>query len=126
MEIKDLLPYIIAILSGIGSWIGSYLMATKKSTQELKALEKSNTHEIDKLMKQHEVDITSIKEKHKLDMEIKDKDHQHQLELLEKQSQNTLIQNMMPSMQNFLTEELKNSGAMEKFRQGIKNGLNNS
>ena len=97
MEFEDVLPYIFAIVTGIGSWIGSYIMATKKSKKEFE-------HEIEKL------NIA----------------HKHQLELLEKQNQNLLLQNMMPGLQNVLVEEFKNSGAKEAFRKGVKSGFNKS
>ena len=90
MELKEILPYIVAILSGLSSWVGSYIMATKKSKQELKTLEESNKHEIDKLMKQHEIDLESIKEKHKLEMENKNAEHEHKIEVIELEHRNKL------------------------------------
>ena len=85
-----MLPYIIAFLTGTGSWIGSYLMATKKSKQELKALEESNKHEIEKLMTQHEIDIESLKENHILEMDKENAEHKHKIEIIELEHKNEL------------------------------------
>ena len=92
MEIMDLLPYAMAVLTGIGSWVGSYFMSTKKSKQDLKSLSESNKHEIEKLMKQHEVDINSLKEKHELEMDKANIEHKHKLEIMEKENQNLILQ----------------------------------
>jgi flagellar biosynthesis component FlhA len=92
MEIMDLLPYAMAVFTGIGSWIGSYFMSTKKSKQDLKSLSESNKHEIEKLMKQHEVDINSLKEKHELKMDKVNVEHKHRLEIMEKENQNHILQ----------------------------------
>ena len=107
MEIMDLLPYVMAVLTGIGSWMGSYFMSTKKNKQELKSLSESNKHEIEKLMKQHEVDINSLKEKHKLEMDRANLEHKHKLEIMEKENQNLILQKQQEqkaSEQNMLMQ----------------------
>lgn len=91
MNIKELMPYIIAILSGIGSWIGSYAMATKKAKQDINTLKIQNEHDIEKLMSQHKLDLDALKEKHKLEIETKMKEHEHKLEIIQKEHENELI-----------------------------------
>jgi hypothetical protein len=51
MELKDFITVTLSIITGLGSWVGSYLMATNKSKQELKTLAENNRHDIDMLMK---------------------------------------------------------------------------
>jgi hypothetical protein len=95
MEIKELLPYTFAIVTGIGSWFGSYIMATRKSKREF-------NQEIEKL------NIA----------------HKHQLELMEKQNQNVLLQSLSSELGDVLKEEFAKSGAKDAFRSGVKSGIN--
>jgi len=100
MEFLDLLPYFVAVITGVGSWLGSYFMATKKSKQELKSLEESNKHEIEKLMKRHEVNIESLKEKHLLEMDKRSDEHEKKIEIMGLEHQNELLRK---------SQELENS-----------------
>ena len=110
MEFADLLPY---FATGGVSWLGSYLMATKKSKQELKALEESNKHEIEKLMKQHEIDIEALKEKHIMEMEKGESEHKHKLEIIEKEAMNSAMLELFKNPEKL--GELENNPSIKKF-----------
>jgi hypothetical protein len=125
IEIKDALPYVVAILSGIGSFIAS----TKKAKQELKTLEEKNRHELEKLMKQHEIDIEALKEKHKLEMEKVASDHKNKFEMISLEHKNELskkaqelelsaIQGILENPDKFSKMiDLVNSPKFRKFKQ---------
>ncbi len=91
MEVKELLPYVVAILTGISSWIGSYFMSTKKFKQDMSTLKEQNKYDLERLMNQHKLDLEALKEKHNMEMKLKDKEHGHQLEIMQKQHDNELI-----------------------------------
>jgi tRNA U34 5-carboxymethylaminomethyl modifying enzyme MnmG/GidA len=90
MQLNDYLPYLTSAITGAASWLGAYLMATKKSKLEFMALEESNKHEIAKLMKRHEIDIESLKEKHLLELEKTNTEHKHKIEIMEIEHQNAI------------------------------------
>lgn len=117
MDFKDWLPYIMAIISGVGSWWGSYHMSTKKAKQDLSALKEQTKLDIEKLMNQHKLDLEELKEKHNLQMIAKDKEQKHKLELIQKEHENELIRK---------EKELENTAkysAMSGVFNGFMNGM---
>lgn len=87
MEIQAILPYVVAVLGSLISYLSAKSNTEKALKNEIEKLDKSNQHEIEKLMKQHEVDIDNIKEVHKLELEKMTYQYKHELEKIEKETQ---------------------------------------
>lgn len=110
--IKELLPYVFSIFSGIGS----YIMANRNFKNEVEAIKINNEHEIKKLMEQHKVDIDNLKEKHKLEMDAKERDYQHEKEILELKSKNSINEKNQEMMNSAM------SGVVGGFMKDIIDG----
>lgn len=78
-EIKELMPYIVAIASGVGS----YYAACKSARAEMDKIKENNKHELERLMQQHKVDIDSLEKAHQLELEKMKLTYQHELKMKE-------------------------------------------
>lgn len=87
--IKTLL---IACIPSVIAGVGTYLVARKNASSQIKIAKEQNKHDLDKLMEQHKVDIDSLKEKYRLESEVKDKEHARKLEIMEKEYEYKLRQ----------------------------------
>lgn len=94
---KELLPYLVTLLSTITAGLLSYFGAIRKTKNELIALKESNRFEIEKLMNQHKLDLEALERKHEMEVEKINLDHEHKLELLRKESENAMGASMLGS-----------------------------
>ena len=139
MKLSQILPYVVAIITGFCSWLGSYIMTSKKLKQEMRSLMLSNQHEIEKLMSQHKLDLESLEAKHKLDIDLLNREHQHKLELMEKEHENDMIRKekelegtakygaikdiMGGAVSEMLTSALRAPDIQTEITQRVKEGL---
>lgn|GEM_PF-789130 len=93
--VKDILPYIVTIITTIISGFLAYFSATKKSKSELISLRESNRLEIEKLMSQHKLDLESLERKHEMEKEKMKMEHEHKLVLMQKEAENAMGTNLM-------------------------------
>lgn len=112
--IKTLL---IACIPSIIAGVGTYLVAKKNASSQIKIVKEQNKHDLDKLMEQHKVDIDSLKEKYRLESEEKDKDHSRKLEITEKEYEYKLRQ------QESKAENSAKYGAMKDVFGGLIGGM---
>ena len=120
MNFSEIVPYLFTIGTGLLSWCGSYIMASRKSKQEMNSLRISNQHDLEKLMNQHKLDLDSLREQQKLELEKIEKEHQHKLELLQLQHENEMQRK---------EKELEDSakfGTMKDIMGGVLGGIMNN
>lgn len=117
MEVlKEIMPYIVSIITAIISGAWSYIASKKQFNHELDIIKTNNAHDIEKLMEQHKVDIENLKEKHKLEMEAKDKEYQHEKEMIELKSKVSINEKSQEVMNNAM------SGVVEGLFKDIVSG----
>ena len=103
MEFKDILPYIVSVVSSVIAGVSSWLVSRKQTKEDLKKLEK-----------QHELDIQKERELHQMEIEKMKMNHQHQLELLEKENKNALGADMIKTI---FAEAMKNPTIQHQISQ---------
>lgn len=102
--IKTLL---IACIPSVIAGVGTYLVAKKNASSQIKIVKEQNKHDLDKLMEQHKIDIENLKETHKLEMESKEQDHKNKLELQQKEFENSLLRQQKESENAMTAEAIK-------------------
>lgn len=102
--IKTLL---IASIPSVIAGVGTYLIAKKNVSSQIRIVKEQNKHDLDKLMEQHKIDIENLKEAHKLEMESKEQDHKNKLELQQKEFENSLLKQEKEGENAMATETLK-------------------
>ena len=102
--IKTLL---IACIPSVIAGVGTYLVAKKNASSQIKIVKEQNRHDLNKLMEQHKIDIENLKEAHKLEMESKEQDHKNKLELQQKEFENSLLKQEKEGENAMATEALK-------------------
>ena len=112
--IKTLL---IACIPSVVAGIGTYLVAKKNASSQIKIVKEQNKHDLDKLMEQHKVDIDSLKEKYRLEAEEKDREHARKLEIMEKEYEYKLKQ------QESEAENTAKYGAMKDVFGSVMGGM---
>lgn len=112
--IKTLL---IACIPSVVAGIGTYLVARKNASSQIKIVKEQNKHDLEKLMEQHKVDIDSLKEKYRLESEEKDRDHTRKLELMQKEYELKLKQ------QESEAENTAKYGAIKDVFGGLMGGV---
>lgn len=110
MEFKDILPYIVSVVSSLIAGVSSWLVSRKQTKEDLEKLEK-----------QHELDIQKERELFQMEKEKMEMNHQHQLELLEKENKNALSAGVIKTI---LAEAMKNPAIQQQITQST-NGRNN-
>ena len=106
--IKTLL---IACIPSVIAGVGTYLVARKNASSQIKIVKEQNKHDLDKLMEQHKVDID------RLESEVKDKEHARKLEIMEKEYEYKLRQ------QESEAENSAKYGAMKDVFGGLIGGM---
>ena len=104
---------IISCIPAVLSGIGSYWIAQKNASSQIKILQEQNKHDIQKLMEQQKIDIASLKEKYRLEAEEKDKEHNRKLELMKTEYELKLQQ------QESEAENTAIYGLIKEFFSGI-------
>ncbi|MBR3881832.1 MAG: hypothetical protein IKJ36_01025 [Clostridia bacterium] len=106
--LKEMMPYIVSIMTAIISGLCSYNASKKQFNHELDVIKTNNKHDINKLMEQHKIDIDNLKEKHKLEMEIKEKEYQHEKEMIALKSKVLMDEKNQDVMNNAMSGILEN------------------
>lgn len=112
--IKTLL---IACIPSVIAGVGTYLVAKKNASSQIKIVKEQNEHDIKKLMEQHKIDIDSLKEKYRLEAEEKEREHVHKLELMQKEYDLKLKQ------QEREAENTAKYGAAKDIFSGLMGGM---
>lgn len=115
---KELLPYLVTLLSTITAGLLSYFGAVKKTKNELIALKESNRFEIEKLMNQHKLDLQALERKHEMEKEKAELEHRHKLELLSKEAETTMGSSMTNTL---MTEIFKTPEAQRLIIDALRN-----
>lgn len=112
--IKTLL---IACIPSVIAGVGTYLVAKKNASSQIKIVKEQNEHDIKKLMEQHKIDIDSLIEKYRLEAEEKEREHVHKLELMQKEYDLKLKQ------QEREAENTAKYGAVKDIFSGLMGGM---
>jgi len=90
MSFKELLPYMIAIISPVISGLWAFLASTKKSREDLAQLQEQNKHDLNRLINEHKLDLEGLEVKHNMEIEKIELEHKHKIELMQKEIENKL------------------------------------
>ena len=106
--VKEIMPYVVSILSALFAAISSIMISRKETKGE-----------IDKLVKQHELDLETERERHKYELEKQELEHKHKMELMQKEMENKLGTDMINTL---ISEAIKMPEVRRQISQGMKKG----
>ena len=98
---------LIACIPSVVAGVGTYVIAKKNATSQIKIVKEQNKHDLDKLIKQHQIDIDNLKESHLLEMERIEQTHKYNLEIKEKEFENSLLRQQKEGETVIAAEALK-------------------
>lgn len=98
MTLNEIVLIITAIVLPISSGIGSYILSTNKSREDIVQLREQNKFDIEKLMNQHKMDLEALERKHQMEVEKMEIEHKHKIELMQKEMENKLGGDLVSGM----------------------------
>lgn len=104
---KDILPYVVSILSAIIAAVSSVSISRRETRTE-----------IEKLIKQHEFDLETEREKHMHELEKQEIEHKHQIDMLKIEAENKLGSDVLNT---FVSEAMKMPETRNQILQGMRN-----
>lgn len=111
--IKEILPYIVAVLTAVFSGVSSYLASRRTYKLEVEKIKENNRHDLEKLMEQHKIDIDSLERAHKMEIEKLQLTYKHEIEMKEHEAGIQLGSAI-------LTEAMKIPEVRQQIGQGVR------
>lgn len=115
---KEILPYLITLVTTVSSGLVAYFAATKKSRSDLETVKESNRFEIERLMSQHRLDLEALERKHEMEKEKAELEHGYKLELLRKEAETNVGSSVVNAM---IAEAFKSPEAQKVISEAFKN-----